>query len=167
MTNIIDATGKEISDVWAAEFCGLFWGEGHLSITRTSRVWSKTSKKSDKYEPISGPFYRMSAMIDLRADDTPLLEEVHRVLGGSLYLSHKNDPAPRRRWATTNKAQIERVCSVLRLGTLPAKKAKEVELFIEANSLRGKKGQKQSDEAKARLEEIYQTLRAMRVYHEL
>ncbi len=116
---ILDKSGNIIDPLWSAEFRGLFWGEGHLSITQQKKLWSGK-------EVITGQFYRTAVMIDLRADDVALLQECQRVLGGGLYLQHPKDEHPRKRWATTNKEDTLRVCQVLSGGLLPAKKSKEV-----------------------------------------
>lgn len=157
MKNLLAIDGTPINPIWAAEFRGLFWGEGHLSVTQHKAVWADGVK-------LSGFFYRSAAMIDLRADDTPLLIEIQRVLGGSLYLQHPKDEHPRKRWMVHSRVDNLRVCSVLSGGLLPAKKSREVELFTRAVELKGVKGQKLTLERKSELEKIYWELRGLRPY---
>jgi len=163
-------TVNDIDPLWAAEFCGLFWGEGHLALSRTSRVWSKVKKNSTEYVPIPGPFYRTAAQISLRDDDRPLLEEIQSVLGGGLYKEHWNHPDiehPRLCWKTRNKQESLLVGAVLLRGKMNAKKRREVETWVAAVNLHGSKGRKSCPDALEKFEEHNLKLKAMRKYVKL
>jgi len=148
---ILDQFGVPIDEIWAAEFRGFFWGEGCLSVM---------------YIP-KKDLYRVLAKIGLRSDDRPLLEEIHRRIGGSLWDTTTQSSAglPSTMWDASSQKSLKIVAELLLGGVLPAKKAKQLDLWLEAVSIFttrkikcGWGGKQYTDEQKTRMGEIKKAL---------
>ena len=73
MTILKDAHGGSLDPLWAAEFCGLFWGEGYLAITTNGRLKG------------AHPSYALRVQLTARDDDAALIQEVASVFGGYIF----------------------------------------------------------------------------------
>lgn len=154
---LIDVNGEELSEVWMAEFAGLFAGEGCLYLGTATRK----TKKGDYV------IFRPEAIISMRSDDRPLLEEIQSKLGG--VLSQRSDPSygnefPRHRWYVQSKEDLLRVASILEGSRLPAKKWRELPLWKEAVMLRKTRGQKHTADENVRLRELLLSIRKIREF---
>lgn len=157
---ILDVNGKVIPEDWKREFAGLFAGEGCLYLGKLTR----------KGKTKSHVIYLPQAIISMRSDELPLLLEIQRVLGGDV--TQKSDTAwknrknewPRHRWIVASKEALLRVASLLEDTLLPAKKWRELPYWKEAILLRKNRGEKHTDEENLRLQELFQTIRDIRVF---
>jgi len=154
---IFDVHGEELSEVWMAEFAGLFAGEGCLYLGTSVR---KTKK---------GQFtlFQPQAIISLRSDDRPLLVEVQSRLGGCMNQrsdNPKNNEFPRHRWYVTSKEDLLRVADILERSKFPAKKWRELPFWKEAVLLRKARGQKHTADENVRLQELLLSIRNVRVF---
>jgi hypothetical protein len=163
----LSKTGCPIDPLWAAEFTGLFWGEGMLSFCKVNEV--RQGKKGN-LRVVRGPFYRNEAIMVLRADDNALLQELCSVLGGHVNnrpgVIEKNQ-APERRWVCSSLSDCFRVGQVLSCGRLPAKKILELPIWMEALDIRirtGGQGHHLSQEQKDQLEQLRIKIHEVRAY---
>ena len=157
---VIDINGEPIDPIWAAEFRGFFWGEGTLAVQRVS---NKNNKTRDKWYSFS-----IQATIGLRFDDAPLLCEFQRRLGGRIRVEQprKEGLNPIVRWAIGKAKDCHRVGQLLSNGILPANKAKQLNLWIEALNLKLASGassaSRYTQEAKYAIVEAERILKEMR-----
>lgn len=129
----------------AAEFRGLFFGEGHLDLC-TNGLTSLTCR----------------ARIDVRDDDIAVLHWCQSLFGGSI----TRRPTMRSAcWQITGRERIGALLDALEGGTLPSKKRQEVALVREAHGLLRGRGQAlpTADEV-ARLFALRDELKALRAY---
>lgn len=156
----------EISPVWAAEFCGLFWADGNFMID----VLMRTTKGRPCFNA------RVRARITQRHDNRALLEHIQSVLGGHVtrhkeaqhrklasgaqYTSHPNDV-----WQVQGADDVERVLDLLeRYGTFPARKAREIPIMREAIALKRARRYRYTDEQRAHFYELKERLIELRHY---
>ncbi len=97
---IRDIRGESITETWAAEFRGLFWGEGCLFAGKYRRcIGGRWYERVDPY-----------AVITMREDDAPLLEAIAERLGGSLRRYHYHAPGsnaqPQARWQVSGLEKL-------------------------------------------------------------
>ena len=141
----------EINEIWLAEFCGLFWGEGCADIQRYSRNGHQ--------------LYRPRLRMQLRSDDEQMLREIQEVFGGTMNFvpntSQRNNSA--WQWTLQEKSKIVWVCdNVLLKGRLSAKKKKQIEYVREAAALRAGKLGHTTEGEKTRLYELYEIVRKLK-----
>jgi site-specific DNA-methyltransferase (adenine-specific) len=102
-------------------FAGFVDGEGCFSIHKKNINGIET--------------YDCQFSISLRADDRPILEEIHRTLKiGTLSnkTAHKTgDDNPKARYSISSKSDCVRLAEILRAAPLRAKKALDFELWLE------------------------------------
>jgi hypothetical protein len=129
----------------AAEFRGLFFGEGHIDMMKNGRAESLTVR----------------LRVAVRDDDRAVVEWCRDLLGGWITVE------PRTRsvsWALTGRHLVGAALDILAAGSLPSKKRAEVTLAREALALACPRGVHMSPESKARLLAIRDELKAARVY---
>lgn len=129
----------------AAEFRGLFFGEGHLDLMKNGRA---------------GTLYPR-ARIAVRDDDAAVLEWCRGLFGGSISRSPHTRSAC---WQLTGRERIGHLLDALEGGTLPSKKRREVALMRQAHQMIGPRGTWATDEVKWRLRMIRDDLKAARAY---
>lgn len=142
------------SEIWIAEFRGLFWGEGCADIQRYTR------KRHKNY------IYRPRLRMQLRADDGEMLFDIQKKYGGTVNKidnSHRNNHDAYQ-WTLANKQSIVECCNDLLEGQLPAKKKHQIKLVREAAEMRAGRTNKVSDAERVRLEELYGMLRQMKKF---
>ena len=106
----------DIDPSWAYAFAGLFMGEGSLGLYLDKRARGSVHAR---------------ASLKMRADETPLLEDVHEKLGARLYYEKKGDKY-HVAWATTNTKQVLSLCLLLEMYTpFPAHKLGDVAIVKE------------------------------------
>lgn len=158
-------TGEAIDPLWAAEFCGMFMGEGMLSFCSVARV---RMGRKDNSRVVTGPFFRNEAIMVLRADDEAVLLEFCRILGGHVNDrpgNLKKNQAPAKRWVCTSIEDNLRVGKILSTCRLPAKKMLELPIWMEALELRSAgRGHHHTQETRDRLEELRQEIYRVRAY---
>lgn len=137
---------RRMDPTWAAEFRGFFWGEGCLDVAFFHRPKNAL------------PSYTPRARIGLHEIDRPLLVDIQRHLGGTLYDSAKCRSCT---WQLTGKANLDRLVVVLRGGVLPAVKRLQLDDFAAAVAAIPVRGQNYTPErreflaaSKARLETL-------------
>lgn len=138
----------EFDPVLAAEFRGLFFGEGHIDLM-------KNSKASSLY-----PRVRLA----VRDDDRAVAEWCQNMFGGSITKDHRTRSVC---WQATGRERLSRVVQALQGGTLPSKKRAEVALLAEAVGLVSPVGVNQTAATRARLVSIRDELKRLRQYREV
>ena len=129
----------------AAEFRGLFFGEGHLDLVRQSSLSSLYPR----------------ARIAVRDDDSAVIDWCVSLFGGNV----SRRPSTRSVcWQATGHERIGLVLDALEGGLIPSKKRAEVELIREAWNLAVPRGRWQTSEGKTRLFEIRDELKRIRAY---
>lgn len=145
------------SDIWAAEFRGLFFADGVATF--------KYHHKSKAPTP--------SLQISLRADNRSLLEEIEFVLGGTIYdipvPSHPSvlpNAAPQVRWRISGWSRVYSVILSTGLDNalLPAKKREDIEILLETILARLDMPIKYSGEDRARLDEYVERLKQVKKF---
>lgn len=114
-----------VDQMWAAEFRGLFYGDGCIYIGR------RNYKKGHLYLP------RMSVLA--RSDNRPMLEDLVEKLGGKIQdkgakPSGKYICNPSCQWYLSGWSRCRGAIEAVSLcdGLIPAKKAREISLVYEA-----------------------------------
>lgn len=134
---------RKVSEVEAAEFRGLFFGEGHLDLIRNSSLQTLYPR----------------ARIAVRDDDAEIVLWCKSLFGGNI----SRRPATRSTtWQLTGKVRIGHLLDVLEGGMIPSKKRVEVALMREAWNLKGPRGVHETPEVRARLYEIRDELKECR-----
>jgi predicted RNA-binding Zn-ribbon protein involved in translation (DUF1610 family) len=111
-----------ITDEWAYQFAGLFYGEGTITLKRTNQ----------------GTVVATMSM-HLRADDVGVLKDIQLKLGGSIRLNNRPSNVtkshPTYKWETVRTKQVyEIVCLLEKYAIIPAKKLNDIRIvrkFIE------------------------------------
>jgi hypothetical protein len=129
----------------AAEFRGLFFGEGHIDLAR----------------PGHGSSLMPRLRIAVRDDDAKVVEWCRALFGGNLSRSARTRSVC---WQLTGRAAVLEVAEILEGGTLPSKKRAEVALLKEALALVPRSGRHIKPDASARLHVIREELKSARVY---
>ena len=135
------------NELWNAEFCGFFWGEGCADL-------QKYSRKN------RGCMYRPRLRITLRSDDEPILLDIQEHLGGTVTKGHnaknyKWKTQTSRTWCLSNKESVVCVCDILLKGCMPAKKLKQIKVIRKAAKLRAGKLGHVTDNERTILEKCY------------
>lgn len=136
---------QPINQEQAAEFRGLFFGEGHIDLSRAGRGTSLMPR----------------LRIAVRDDDAEIVEWCRSLFGGNLSRSVRTRSIC---WQLTGRAAVLEAVEILEGGTLPSKKRAEVALLREALSLVPRRGEHIKPEASARLHAIREEMKAVRVY---
>jgi hypothetical protein len=131
----------------AAEFRGLFFGEGHIDLAR----------------PAHGTSLVPRLRVAVRDDDAAVAEWCRSMFGGNL---SRRAATRSVCWQLTGKASVSRALAVLDGGCIPSKKRREVRLLIEAVTLIGTRSVPIAPSAARRLHEIREELKATRAYPE-
>lgn len=134
-----------ITEEQAAEFRGLFFGEGHIDLAR----------------PGHGSSLMPRLRIAVRDDDAEIVEWCRDLFGGNLSRSARTRSVC---WQLTGRVAVLKVVEILEGGTLPSKKRAEVALLREALGLVSRRGMHIKPEASARLHAIREELKAARAY---
>lgn len=129
----------------AAEFRGLFFGEGHIDLAR----------------PGHGSSLMPRLRIAVRDDDAGIAEWCRTLFGGNLSRSARTRSVC---WQLTGRVAVLQVVEILEGGTLPSKKRAEVALLREALGLVSRPGMHIKPEASARLHAIREEMKAARAY---
>lgn len=141
------------NDNWIAEFRGLFWGEGCADIRRFTR------KRSKRY------FFAPRLRITMRADERPMVEEIHRRLGGNIEygeMRSNSGTRPSVTWSLSTKKEVVRVCDLLLKAEFPAKKLQQIKHVREAAYLRVDGTSHMPDVVYNRLNELYEMVRQLK-----
>lgn len=98
-THVRDTHGKEIDQVWQAEFRGFFWGEGTIAVNQKTNGYS----------------FAAVASIGLRSDDAAILMEFQRRLNGRIRIEPYRDGSGKTitRWVVGVAKDCERVGQIL------------------------------------------------------
>lgn len=136
---------RPITQEQAAEFRGLFFGEGHIDLSRAGRGTSLMPR----------------LRIAVRDDDAEIAEWCRSLLGGNLSRSVRTRSIC---WQLTGRAAVLEAVEILEGGTLPSKKRAEVALLREALTLVPRRGQHIKPEVSTRLHAIREEMKAVRVY---
>lgn len=128
-----------------AEFRGLFFGEGHIDLSRSAR----------------GSSLMPRLRIGMRDDDAAVVEWCRSLFGGNI---SRYTPTRSIVWQLTGKAAVLRALRVLDAGTVPSKKRREVQLLLEAVSLVPDRSVNISPSASRRLHELRDELKGARAY---
>lgn len=131
----------------AAEFRGLFFGEGHIDLCKDGRSQS----------------FNVRLRIAVRDDDREIVEWVRDRFGGWLVSEARTRSVC---WAITGRHLVGAALDVLDAGTLPSKKRREVALAKQALAiLPGKRlPHGEMDLVRAQLIAIRDELKAVRAY---
>lgn len=129
----------------AAEFRGLFFGEGHIDLSRAGR----------------GSSLMPRLRIAVRDDDADLAYWCRELFGGNLSRSVRTRSVC---WQLTGRDAVRAAVDVLEGGTLPSKKRAEVALLREALDLVPMRGRHILPAASVRLHAIREELKAARAY---
>lgn len=136
---------------WAAEFRGLFYGEGCATLEATT----------DKS-------FRPALIVVLRKDDAAMLEEIHLALGGYYQdnIEKGGGRKPQARWAAYGWPRCKTVIEVTDLteGFLPAKKRKDISLLYEAILARLAMPKIFSEENRRTLRDFHRRIKAVKRY---
>ena len=128
---ILDIVGEEIDPIWAAGFRGFFWGEGTLGMT--ARLGNPKVNPLIKWVRHS---IAVTASIGLRSDDSALLVEFQRRLGGRLRTEPYRGADSRKtitRWTVGTAQQNVRIGRLLESPTeLPFSKARQLSVWRRA-----------------------------------
>lgn len=136
---------RTITPEEAAEFRGLFFGEGHIDLMKNGRADS----------------LQVRLRIAVRDDDVAVLEWVKDGFGGWLCRDSRTRSVC---WSLTGALLVEVAIDVLSSGSIPSKKRAEVTLAQEALSLRSRRGVLMPEPNKARLRAIREELKEIRAY---
>ena len=136
---------REISEVEAAEFRGLFFGEGHLDLVRNSSLRTLYPR----------------ARIAVRDDDAEVVMWCKSLFGGNV---SRRAATRSTAWQLTGRARIGCLLDVLEGGAIPSKKRAEVALLREAWSLKGPRGVHETPSSRDRLYEIRDELKQCRKF---
>lgn len=130
----------------AAEFRGLFFGEGHLDLARSSATASLYPR----------------ARIAVRDDDIAVVEWCRDLFGGSLSRTVRTRSVC---WQLTGKERVGALLDVLEGGGIPSKKRAEVSLMRVAHTLTSDRpGPHRRPEVNERMLQIREELKALRAY---
>jgi hypothetical protein len=139
-------------EIWIAEFRGFFWGEGCLDLTPFNRKGGNFTS------------YTPRIRIGVNRVDTPVLEEIQGVFGGSIFFQSRNDSAT---WQLTGKDKVGIALGCLRGGRVQAAKSAQVEVLQRALDLIPARGKNYTPEVreelmrcKAELEQLKRERRA-------
>lgn len=136
----------ELPALVAAEFRGLFFGEGHLDLARSSAI---------------GTLYPR-ARIAVRDDDVAVVEWCRSLFGGALTRTARTRSVC---WQLTGKVRMGVLLDALEAGVIPSKKRAEVALMREAHSLSSERRSTRTPVAVTeRMLEIREELKALRAY---
>lgn len=103
-----------ITDNWMYSFVGLFCGEGSALIVPTGK-----------------DTYSAKLTLGLRYDDLPVIEDIHRRLGGSISFADTGGSHAMIRWDIHRRIQVQMACElILSHAASPYKKLKEVEIVL-------------------------------------
>lgn len=141
------------SETWAAEFRGFFMGDGSV-------VFGRIHYRED------GSFNLTPILtIGLRADDAALLQEIHRVFGGSLSFSHRFEN-PQIHWRVSGWSTVHSIILATGLDKchLPFKKSRDFQIMMAAIEARSKMPFKYGDDGKIILEDFCSQLKAVKRY---
>lgn len=155
----------EIDPIWAAEFRGLFWGEGNFMIDIMNR---------GKPRPTLVFSARCRCRVIARDDNRPMLEDFQRVLGGHIY-THKSFKShwiegkvyTHNRnfvWQVQSVDGVEQVIDILENGLIPALKAREIPVMREAITIMRSRRYRYTDDQRQQLRDVQQRLFALRQY---
>lgn len=136
---------RTISTEEAAEFRGLFFGEGHIDLMKNGRSNTLTPR----------------VRIAVRDDDASVVEWCRDLFGGCLTYEARTRSVC---WYAVGKDRVAAVVAALTGGSVPSKKRAEVELLREAVGLVGIRGTHSTPEVRTRLVEIRDELKALRAY---
>ena len=142
-----EAMWREPTAEEAAEFRGLFFGEGHIDLARPAHGTSLTPR----------------LRIAVRDDDVAIAEWCRSLFGGNL---SRRAATRSVCWQLTGKASVSRALAVLDAGCIPSKKRREVQLLIEAVALIGAPSVPAAPAAARRVHEIREELKTVRAYPE-
>lgn len=135
------------TDLWFAEFRGFFWGEGCLDVSLFNRKGN------------ARPSYCPRARIGLNSVDLPLLQDVQRVFGGSLYYRQEVDSWT---WQLTGKESLLRLVEHLSVTKLPAHKHRQVAVFREVLETIPGRGRNYTTETRDRLSTLKSELERLK-----
>lgn len=109
---------EALTPEWCFAFVGLFMGEGSVGIY---------------FDPRARGSYHARGAIKLRADDLPMLNDIHEKLGGKIYPEgSRNRSNPVMAWATSDTAHVLGLCDlIIEYNILPAKKLGDIEIVKE------------------------------------
>ena len=138
---------RELTAEEEAEFRGLFFGEGHLDLSR----------------PSGGSSLVPRLRLAVRDDDFAIAEWCRSLFGGSLSRCARTRSVC---WQLTGKTAMAQALRVLDTGTLPSKKRREVTLLAEAIGLVPDRAAHIKPAASRRLHELREELKAARAYPE-
>lgn len=143
----IRSVKPELPPLLAAEFRGLFFGEGHIDLMTNS-------KGTSLY-----PRVRLA----VRDDDRAIAEWCQNLFGGSITRDARTRSVC---WQATGRDRLVNVVAALQGGSIPSKKRPEVVLLAEAVGLIGGVGVNHTPRSKRRLVEIRDELKRLRRYEE-
>jgi hypothetical protein len=143
-------------DEFDAEFRGLFWGEGTISIDAMSNKRRSTGER----------FVYPRLRVSMASWERPMLEAIRDRYGGCITTASRDASIT---WHLSGRTRLERIVDVLSQGVLPSPKLEELKLFAEAVSLVAPKGghhtperRQKNDEAQARLRQIKEEMSALK-----
>lgn len=145
---ILSQATPAIAPELAAEFRGLFFGEGHLDLVRNSSLITLYPR----------------ARIAVRDDDIAVVEWCVELFGGNLSRRAQTRSVC---WQATGHVRIGHILDALEGGSLPSKKRAEVALMREAWNLAVPRGAHMPPENRARLFVLRDELKALRGYVEV
>lgn len=150
-SQILDITGEPISEIWQAQFAGVFCGEGYLTVASYNSVHARLG-------------------MGLRSDDLPVLKEFQRRLGGSIHIDKgRGRVNPVARWAVDNADDCNRIRKILDRGCIfEFRKRKELVPWGQILDLklahRGKNGGRYGPEVRAQANALVEQVRALRIW---
>lgn len=138
-----------VSDIWLAEFRGLFYGEGSAMIVKNGKA---------SFAPI--------LTIGLRDDDARVIIDIQRVLGGRIFYQTRNNPNHGSviRWREMNLYRCAQICKLLLQGRIPAKKMNDIRLVLDFCEWRMTTPYNFTDETRQEAERRFNELRESRTY---
>lgn len=149
---LLDINGEVISDEWAAQFRGVFWGEGYLSVRSAASISVRLG-------------------MGLRSDDAAVLTEFQRRLGGSIHTDvptgHLN---PCTRWSIDRAEGLLLVWEILdRERLFPFRKRKELPIWKAALDVKlahrnAPNGGRYGSLVRAQMNQYVLDIRALRVW---
>ncbi len=154
-------TLKEVSfsvdPMWAAEFRGLFYGEGSVGLWKCPRH----TRKKEIYHVLV-PVLSMH----FRDDDAKILTDIHEKLGGTLSGGKRYGPTnPSKRWSISGWPRVYAIIrDILLDGLIPAKKRIELQLLHDAILARSKMAFIPTKEQKAILEDYAERIKLAKCY---
>lgn len=157
---------------WESEITGYIWGEGTIG------VYSYNSKKNGK--PVV--YFRPVVKIAARDDDSGILEEIHKTLGGYLHRRKQcytqkggYTSRPSISWTAQDFVTVKKICAFLKESLLPSKKKRLLPLMDEFFRIAGQgkpsadgknRGKKYSQKERERIIEIIKEQKTIRRYME-